>query len=249
MLDPLPGLGLDRSRPGVASRPALDSGPKRQLTTPKFTRRVRGTRRTNCFQSTYRVQVVARVLRLEANVCANNPAQHSFYDKRESSDDATGTRAAGRYNGSAAAALNGLLDSGFISLVRHPMNFLDETSPTRYSSRAAAASAAAADAGRFHEYARLLFEHQPPEGSPGLSDDQLIELGNEIGMVTSGFAEAVQQGTYLPWPSYVTERATEKGVAGTPSVFVDGIPVRPDPVQSLRRSSVSFPSIAETAFA
>jgi protein-disulfide isomerase len=126
---------------------------------------------------------------------------------------------------SAAAALNGLLDSGFISLVRHPMNFLDETSPTRYSSRAAAASAAAADAGRFHEYAHLLFEHQPPEGSPGLSDDQLIELGNEIGIVTSGFAEAVQQGTYLPWPSYVTERATEKGVAGTPSVFVDGIPV------------------------
>ena len=126
---------------------------------------------------------------------------------------------------SAAAALDGLLDAGMISLVRHPMNFLDEISPTRYSTRAAAASGAAADAGMFHEYARLLFEHQPPEGSPGLSDDQLIELGDEIGIAEPGFAETVQRGTYLPWPSFVTQRATERGVAGTPSVFVDGIPV------------------------
>ena len=36
--------------------------------------------------STYRVQVVQRVLRPEADVCANNRAQHSLYDKRESSD-------------------------------------------------------------------------------------------------------------------------------------------------------------------
>lgn len=130
---------------------------------------------------------------------------------------------------SAAAALDALLDGGMISLVHHPMNFLDETSPTRYSSRAAAASAAAADAGMFHEYARLLFEHQPPEGSRGLSDDELIELGDELGIADPGFAETVHGGTYLPWPTFVTERATERGVAGTPSVFVDGIPVPAKP--------------------
>ncbi|MDT5164181.1 MAG: hypothetical protein QOC88_1075, partial [Mycobacterium sp.] len=93
-------------------------------------------------------------------------------------------------------------------------------------------AAAAADAGRFHEYARLLFENQPPEGSLGLSDDQLIELGDGIGIAEPAFAEAIQRGTYLPWPSFVTRRATERGVAGTPSVFVDGIPVpaRPDSI-------------------
>ena len=125
----------------------------------------------------------------------------------------------------AGATLDDLLTGGTISLVRHPMNFLDEVSTTRYSSRAAAASAAAADAGMFHEYARLLFEHQPPEGSAGLSDDRLIELGDEIGIAEPGFAESIQRGTYLPWPSFVTQRATERGVAGTPSVFVDGVPV------------------------
>jgi protein-disulfide isomerase len=121
--------------------------------------------------------------------------------------------------------LDDLLAGGMISFVRHPMNFLDEVSPTRYSSRAAAASAAAADAEMFHEYARLLFEHQPPEGSAGLSDDRLIELGDEIGIAEPGFAESIRGGTYLPWPSFVTQRATERGVAGTPSVFVDGVPV------------------------
>jgi protein-disulfide isomerase len=135
---------------------------------------------------------------------------------------------------SSGATLDTLLGQGLISLVRHPMNFLDEISPTRYSSRAAAASAAASDAGMFHQYARALFENQPPEGGPGLSDDQLIELGQGIGITDSEFAETIRGGTYLPWPSFVTQRAIARGIAGTPSVFVDGIPVpaRPGPIVS-----------------
>ena len=133
---------------------------------------------------------------------------------------------------SAGSTLDTLLAQGLISLVRHPMNFLDEISPTRYSSRAAAASAAASDAGMFHEYARVLFEDQPPEGGPGLSDGQLIELGEGIGISDPQFAATIRRGTYLPWPSFVTQRAIARGVAGTPSVFVDGIPVpaRPGPI-------------------
>ena len=133
---------------------------------------------------------------------------------------------------SAGSTLDTLLAQGLISLVRHPMNFLDEISPTRYSSRAAAASAAASAAGMFHEYARVLFEDQPPEGGPGLSDGQLIELGEGIGISDPQFAATIRRGTYLPWPSFVTQRAIARGVAGTPSVFVDGIPVpaRPGPI-------------------
>jgi protein-disulfide isomerase len=133
---------------------------------------------------------------------------------------------------SAESTLDTLLAQGLIRLVRHPMNFLDEISPTRYWSRAAAASAAASDAGMFHEYARVLFEDQPPEGGPGLSDGQLIELGEGIGISDPQFAATIRRGTYLPWPSFVTQRAIARGVAGTPSVFVDGIPVpaRPGPI-------------------
>jgi protein-disulfide isomerase len=133
---------------------------------------------------------------------------------------------------SAKSTFDTLLAQRLIGLVRHPMNFLDEMSPTRYSSRAAAAAAAASDAGMFHEYARVLFENQPPEGGPGLSDGQLIELGEGIGISDPQFAATIHLGSYLPWPSFVTQRAIARGVAGTPSVFVDGIPVpaRPGPI-------------------
>jgi hypothetical protein len=78
----------------------------------------------------------------------------------------------------------------------------------------------------------VLFENQPPEGGPGLSDGQLVELGQEIGITDSAFAETIRAGRYLPWPSYVTERATARGVAGTPSVFANGVPIaaRPGPI-------------------
>jgi protein-disulfide isomerase len=132
----------------------------------------------------------------------------------------------------AGPTLDRLLHDELITFIRHPMNFLDEVSTTGYSSRAAAASAAASDAGMFHEYARVLFEYQPPEGGPGLSDGQLVELGQEIGITDPAFAETIRRGTYLPWPAFVTERAVARGIAGTPSVFVRGIPVaaRPGPI-------------------
>jgi protein-disulfide isomerase len=132
----------------------------------------------------------------------------------------------------AGPILDKLLDDRVISFIRHPMDFLDAVSTTGYSTRAAAASAAAADAGMVHEYARTLFENQPPEGGPGLTDGQLVELGQKIGITDPEFAETIRKGVYLPWPGFVTERAVARGIAGTPSVFVRGIPVaaRPAPI-------------------
>jgi protein-disulfide isomerase len=129
-----------------------------------------------------------------------------------------------------ADAIDLLLDRQMIRFIRHPMNFLDTASTTHYSTRAAAAAAAASDAGRFHAYAHALFEYQPPEGGPGLTDDQLIALGQTIGITDPSFAGEIREGRYLPWPSFVTERALARGIGGTPSVFVQGIPIpaRPD---------------------
>jgi protein-disulfide isomerase len=122
-------------------------------------------------------------------------------------------------------ALNRLLDGGAITLVYHPLGFLDRLSTTRYSSRASAASGCASDFGRFGAYKDALFANQPPEGGPGLSQEQLIELGRLAGIAEPGFAACVAAGVYLPWSEYVTLRAAERGVSGTPSVFVAGVPV------------------------
>jgi hypothetical protein len=75
-----------------------------------------------------------------------------------------------------AAAINELIANDLITLVYHPLSFLDRLSTTRYSSRATSASGCAADGGRFREYSLALFANQPPEGGPGLSDEQLVEV-------------------------------------------------------------------------
>ena len=133
-----------------------------------------------------------------------------------------------RFELSAGQALVGLASGGQVSLVYHPMNFLDEASTTNYSTRAAAASGCAADGSRFAEYAHALFVSQPPEGGPGLSDAELAGLGRAVGLDAAAFTACVSDPPYLDWPPYVTARATALGVDATPTVLVAGAVVRPE---------------------
>jgi len=126
------------------------------------------------------------------------------------------------------AILDRLLDSGGVTLVYHPLGFLDRLSTTRYSTRASAASGCASDFGDFKSYKDALFANQPPEGGPGLSQEQLVELGRQAGLTEPGFATCVLQGVHLPWSEYVTMLAIQRGVSGTPTVFVDNVAVPAD---------------------
>jgi protein-disulfide isomerase len=117
-----------------------------------------------------------------------------------------------------------LVAAGQITLAYHPMNFLDRASTTNYSSRAAAASGCASDAGRFPGYVRALFKNQPPEGGPGLTDAKLAELAGAAGLPET-FAECLHSGRYLDWAPYVTALAVARGVQATPTVLVNGRPV------------------------
>jgi protein-disulfide isomerase len=133
-----------------------------------------------------------------------------------------------RFELSSEPALARLVAEGQISLVYHPMNFLDGASTTNYSTRAAAASGCAADGGRFAEYALALFVNQPPEGGPGLSDPELADIGRGVGLADAVFTDCVSDAPYLDWPPYVTARATALGVEATPTVLVAGTTVRPE---------------------
>jgi len=127
---------------------------------------------------------------------------------------------------SSGPTLARLVADGQISLVYHPMNFLDGASSTNYSTRSAAASGCAADQGRFAEYAQALFVNQPPEGGAGLSDAELAAIGPAAGLADASFASCLSGGPYLDWPPYVTERAIALGVEATPTVLVAGAAVR-----------------------
>jgi protein-disulfide isomerase len=124
--------------------------------------------------------------------------------------------------------LNRLVDDDVIALIYHPLAFLEGLSTDHYSSRAASASACASDGGRFSEFKDTLFANQPEEDGPGLSDDELVALGMAVGLNEESFGTCVAAHGYLPWVAYLTSRAVERGVSGTPSVYVNGTAVAAD---------------------
>jgi protein-disulfide isomerase len=129
----------------------------------------------------------------------------------------------------AGPLLGAMVADGLATVVYHPMGFLDGLSSTRYSSRAAAASGCASDFEKFPQYAHALFENQPPEGGPGLSDAELIDIADAVGIPRDAVAPCVTGGRYLDWVGYVTRVALARGISGTPSVFVEGVAVPANP--------------------
>ena len=120
------------------------------------------------------------------------------------------------------ATLQQLISANKVTVRYHPIAILDDASNgTRYSTRAAGAAAAAAEGGKFVQYHQALFDNQPAEGSNGLDDAKLIELGRAAGLGDS-FATAVNDGKYDGWAGKVTDEASRRGVTGTPTVLVNG---------------------------
>jgi hypothetical protein len=97
--------------------------------------------------------------------------------------------------------------------------------PHGYSTRSAAAAGCAADHGRLLEYSQALFADQPQEGSPGLSDDELISVATRVGITAPSFAACVHAHTYRPWARYVTETAYAHDITSTPTILVAGKPI------------------------
>jgi protein-disulfide isomerase len=131
--------------------------------------------------------------------------------------------ACAQFESTTQATLDQLVAEDKIRLVWHPLGFLDrQTSPPGYSTRAANAAACAAETGKIKEYGMALFANQPPEGGPGLSDDELIDLGGPVGLIAPAFAQCVRDMKYRDWISNVNNKATARGLFQTPTVYVNG---------------------------
>ena len=128
-----------------------------------------------------------------------------------------------QFEQSAATTIDTLIADKKVTVQYHPIAILDRASNgTQYSTRSAAASAAAAESGKFGEFHKLLFANQPAENSDGLTDAKLIELGTQAGITDAKFAAAVNDKTYWSWATKATEEASARGVTGTPTVMVGG---------------------------
>lgn len=118
--------------------------------------------------------------------------------------------------------LTQLRNDGKISLEYRPLGFLDASSTTNYSSRAANAAACVANTSpdKYSALVDLLYARQPAEGSAGLSDNDLKKLATEAG--SANIDSCIDNKTYRPFVKVVTKEAAVIGVTGTPTVFIDG---------------------------
>lgn len=138
--------------------------------------------------------------------------------------------------------LQKMAEDNEITLTMYPIAILDRLSSNRYSTRAAAATACAADAGEFTTLSDALYGNQPAEGGAGHSDEQLVTIGSGLGL-NATFATCVRDSTYATWPRFTTEQASSRGVTGTPTIYVHGKKVVPQNGQSM--AAAVFTAIAD----
>ena len=107
----------------------------------------------------------------------------------------------------------------------HVVSFLDRSSTTDYSTRAANALAVVLDTAgpgvalRFHN---LLYAHQPQEGTAGLSDQQLVGLAVQAGAKSKAVTGPIKDLKFEQWVVNSTNAWSKRGYNSTPTVTVNG---------------------------
>ncbi len=138
------------------------------------------------------------------------------------------------------AQIKQMVSDGSATLEIHPVAILDRFSKgSKYSSRAANAAACVANFSpdNFFAFNTLLFEKQPEENSSGLTDDALIELAKESGVVSTlkKVTQCVQKQDFKAWvlassdrfgsneiPNVATQPTQTPAEHGTPTIYVNG---------------------------
>lgn len=118
------------------------------------------------------------------------------------------------------------LTAGNISITYHPIVFLVSQSTDEYSQRATNAAVCVADQAGVVAYStmhELLMQQQPEQGGPGLTDQELIDLGVQAG--ASDISECVENRTFEPWLDQALAEAKHLDVSATPTVRIDGVNV------------------------
>jgi protein-disulfide isomerase len=142
----------------------------------------------------------------------------------------------GQFEAATRNALEKQVAAGRLRIEYHVLNFLDGSSSTKYSTRAANALAVVLDtsgptvAKKFHD---LLYEHQPQEGSAGLSDAQLVDYAVQAGATRSAVEPGIKSRSFEQWVKNVADQASKDGVNSTPTVQIDGKTVSSQSVDEL----------------
>ncbi|MBV8931154.1 MAG: thioredoxin domain-containing protein [Kutzneria sp.] len=122
----------------------------------------------------------------------------------------------GQFEQGDGAQVEKAIADGSIQVRYHMLNMLQ---PDGYSLRAANAAAAAAKAGKFADFHNSLYKHEPDENTTGYTNDQLINLGQRLGITGDQFTNEVKSGTYnSKVQADLDEAKKQRWFGGTPTV-------------------------------
>lgn len=122
------------------------------------------------------------------------------------------------------ATVDKLVQDGTATLTYWPLQFVNPDA----SPRLANAFAAAAANGKALSFADEMYG----DFSKSWTTDQLIELGKQLDVGDEKFQQALQENTYAGWLESVGKAADERGVTGTPTVYVNGKQLPADQLSS-----------------
>lgn len=120
------------------------------------------------------------------------------------------------FNDNLAPTINEQVEAGELQVIYHPLSFLGPGSV-----RAANAFGCAIEQGFTHEYYDALFTIQGTSDDP-FTNENLIALGEQLGIEGDDFAGCVNDGDFNGWVSNVADGQLDAGVTGTPTIFLNG---------------------------
>ncbi|QUW19875.1 thioredoxin domain-containing protein [Agrococcus sp. Marseille-Q4369] len=136
--------------------------------------------------------------------------------------------ACGAFDEANRATLEQLLETGAATVEVHPISILDRTSlGTKYSTRSASAAACVAEHApdQFWAFNSAMFDNRPEEGTPGLTNDEIVGVAESAGIDTSGgLAECITEGRFMSWVEDATVRAGTEPLPGTDGEVADRTP-------------------------
>jgi protein-disulfide isomerase len=135
-------------------------------------------------------------------------------------------------------ALEEAVTDGDITLEYRNLNFLDRATPTQYSSRTAAAAYEVGNqvsTEQYLAYVEEIFSHQ---GTGGLDNEQIADIAAKHGADRASVLTALEENAHRPLVSVVSQESLANGVAGTPTVFVDGEKLGNEPFQDVLAEAI-----------
>ena len=124
-----------------------------------------------------------------------------------------------------------LVDTGQAYYVFYQFPFLDDRSASKDSDRSANAALCAADQGRFWDYKKLLFanlNHTADE----FSDKRLLAFADSLGLDKTQFESCYNDSRFQSQIDKDMDLGKDKGITGTPTVFINGVDIAPGKVPS-----------------